>query len=591
MKASSVLTVPVLECSVVSLDMNLFSSSFGSDSAELIPELKRYLRIDNITLTSASPRTCRPDDEFEREDGEIDPRSSKWHESMLPASPGEEEESFKYLNVKEEIETRASFPPSTKPAQEFRAALKLNIEERRNAAASALGRPQVGAASSRGFSMTPAKFGLEEARLLVKQFESFECEWSTTDDEELEEGEISPSEGELEGGEFHPTWQQPEDEMKTATSLPPSAAERKEEYPFAGEYQGKNKSGLRRIHEVAEMKPVKDNKPPLDRGKGAELKRVKAEPWNAANEIECKGWMEGATNVRRAKEEPVDAAAPPQATLSNTVLNLPVSHLERKKLSQTEAFRQSDKQQELRHPEEKRADVSIDTSESVEEAVKIFRALAFHFQFEAKDGRRTSGKQPALMRAAGVMNENQLSLPGDIIGEIEGIEVGKRFSSRGEVSVTGLHRELLGGINVVVRKDAAGVETRIGTSVVFGIGDDYSDNEIGVGENDRCIYSGEGGLPSKTSKKGKDKKKLGLGLDRTPTFTDQTLTGGNLALMNSFHEKIPIRVIKGLRRGPDNRDNSKYVYAGLYQILDVLYERGKRGNMVYKFIISLPPKH
>ncbi|KAL2621117.1 hypothetical protein R1flu_001322 [Riccia fluitans] len=215
--------------------------------------------------------------------------------------------------------------------------------------------------------------------------------------------------------------------------------------------------------------------------------------------------------------------------------------------------------------------------EPVAETLKTFEALATHFQFLAREERRTKGRQNAIMRTASVMNANQLDLPGDIIGKIEGIDVGRRFSTRVQMSVTGLHRELFAGINVVAMRDSpGGLETKIATSVVFALGDRYPDNKIGLGRNGICIYSGEGGLPWRRER----------GLDGQLKYRDQSLTGRNRALFNSFTRNIPIRVIRGLQKGRDNMDHGKYVYDGLYQIVDCRYKVGERRNKVFIFALS-----
>ncbi|KAL2642097.1 hypothetical protein R1flu_009684 [Riccia fluitans] len=498
------------------------------------------------------------------------------------------------------------------------------------------GRAQEVGEKSQGTSLNPATFDWEEIQLLLRHLETtlqgvtatcFEDKCAA-DDEELEEGEINPDYSELEEGELDPDNSELEegeidasfsrpDEIRTEAFLPPSA-ERKENYVDGKKEResqgGVHSSSSQRIDDGAELKRVKEEPEDL------EMKRVKGKPLDTEEheDVEVKYVKERSLDAKKekqndggfslgslridegaimnpVKEESVDEV-PPQPIVTETVrtsdtrlLNFPM--FDREEESDGEGFSHSGKEQErLREkfgerPEEP-SHTSTPKSSAVADTLQIFEALVNHFQFDAKDSRRTSGRQPAIMRAAGVMNENNLILPGDIIGQIEGIEVGRRFSSRGEMSVLGLHRELLGGINVVVMKDSAdGVETRIGTSIVFGLGDDYPDNKFGLGENDLSIYSGEGGSPSR-KERDRNKVKITKGLDGSLKYTDQKLTGGNLALRKSFERKIPTRVIKGLKKGPDNMDNKKYVYDSMYQIQEVRFERGVRGNNVFKFFIS-----
>ncbi|KAL2642100.1 hypothetical protein R1flu_009687 [Riccia fluitans] len=579
----------------------------------------------------------------EVEEGDIGPRpperDEKWRRSLL-RDTGESRESFKYLCVNEESENRGVFSSGPKSVQEFAQIRPMKqepldaappptcVQMERRAQGTSLTLSQaclLAAGRSQATFLSPSAFDREETRLLQRRLETLKQgvtanylqENFTADDNELEDGEIGPYDTELEEAETDAKSSEP-DEMRTEAFLPPSAGlkemsgGRKE-----SESEGGHSLSSPRTDEGAGLKRVKKEPLEAKEGEDVDMKRFKERALDVKNERVSKCGlssislrMDKGVKMKPVKEEPVDVVPPP-ATVTEAVtlfdkvsLNLPI--LDDGKEPYGETFRQRGKRQEC-FTHEKQHEESSDNSTSkpspVVETLKIFAALEKHFQYEAKDSRRTSGKQPAIMRAAGVMNENNLSLPGDIIGEIEGIEVGRRFSSRGEVSVIGLHRELQKGINVVVMKDSAhDLQTTIGTSIVFGLGDKYPDNKIGLGENDVSIYSGEGGRPSK-KKRDRNKDRNAKGLDESPRYTDQKLTGGNLALVNSFKLKIPIRVIKGLhkgsgirkgirkglRKGLHNSDNKKYVYDGLYQIIDVQYQRGVHGNNVYKFFISRLP--
>jgi hypothetical protein len=107
---------------------------------------------------------------------------------------------------------------------------------------------------------------------------------------------------------------------------------------------------------------------------------------------------------------------------------------------------------------------------------------------------------------------NQSASNVDMIGEIEGVIEGQIFENRRELHDANVHRGLMRGIGAR------------GESIVLSGG--YADDKD---YGDEIIYTGEGGRDSST------------GLQ----VSDQTLTGGNLALYNHYREGNPIRVSRG----------------------------------------------
>ena len=116
------------------------------------------------------------------------------------------------------------------------------------------------------------------------------------------------------------------------------------------------------------------------------------------------------------------------------------------------------------------------------------------------------------------------------IGHAGAVE-GQLFASREEIRQAGLHRHQQRGIS--------GTATEPAESIVLSGG--YVD-DIDLG--DEVIYTGEGGRDANTGQQ----------------IADQTMTGGNAALVNSHLEGAPVRVFR--RTGTAN----DYRYDGLYYV-------------------------
>ena len=148
---------------------------------------------------------------------------------------------------------------------------------------------------------------------------------------------------------------------------------------------------------------------------------------------------------------------------------------------------------------------------------------------------------------------NQSASNVDMIGEIEGVIEGQIFENRRELHDANVHRGLMRGIGAR------------GESIVLSGG--YADDKD---YGDEIIYTGEGGRDSST------------GLQ----VSDQTLTGGNLALYNHYREGNPIRVSRGSNADSSYAPPSGYKYGGLYRIENVWSDIGRDGHKIwrYKFI-------
>lgn len=68
----------------------------------------------------------------------------------------------------------------------------------------------------------------------------------------------------------------------------------------------------------------------------------------------------------------------------------------------------------------------------------------------------------------------------------------------------------------------------------------------------------------------------------------QELTRGNEALRNSFKNCTPVRVIRG-QKDASSLNGECYTYLGLYHIVEMRYEAGMQGMLVYKFVLRRLP--
>lgn len=138
-------------------------------------------------------------------------------------------------------------------------------------------------------------------------------------------------------------------------------------------------------------------------------------------------------------------------------------------------------------------------------------------------------------------------------GHLLHVPIGSTFNSYEEMNAVGVHRSNGSGIS--------GREDEGADSVV--VSDGYEDDEDNGSE---IIYTGHGGNVS-----GKQVR-------------DQVLKRGNLALVRSQLEGLPVRVIRGPHKGSSYAPTeSKYRYDGLFRVESHWHQVGKSGFKVWRF--------
>ncbi len=141
-----------------------------------------------------------------------------------------------------------------------------------------------------------------------------------------------------------------------------------------------------------------------------------------------------------------------------------------------------------------------------------------------------------------------------IFGHIPGYREGYEFSSRQDLSASGVHPPRQAGISGSQREGADSI-------VLSG---KYEDDED---HGDLLIYTGYGGRDRESGKQ----------------VTDQELVRNNLALALSCQRGLPVRVIRGGDiRNPFAPDEG-YRYDGLFRVEDYWREKGKSGYTVWRF--------
>ena len=139
-------------------------------------------------------------------------------------------------------------------------------------------------------------------------------------------------------------------------------------------------------------------------------------------------------------------------------------------------------------------------------------------------------------------------------GEPANIPIGMVFENRRAVYNAGLHRYLMNGIS--------GSSKEAADAIVLSGG--YEDDQD---YDDLIIYTGEGGNDPKTKKQ----------------VADQPMTGGNLALVKSLMNGIPVRVIRGAHHKSRFSPAQGYCYAGLYAIDAYWQEVGRSGYRIWRY--------
>jgi putative restriction endonuclease len=139
-----------------------------------------------------------------------------------------------------------------------------------------------------------------------------------------------------------------------------------------------------------------------------------------------------------------------------------------------------------------------------------------------------------------------------LFGEIYGIEEGHWFKDRKEMMPTSFHRRWGSGI------DGNGKE---GASAIVLSGGYEDDLDLG----DEIIYTVAGGNDVNSKRQ---------------TSDQNWQKPANAALLKSFNEGLPVRVIRGYKHKSKWSPSSGYNYAGLYSIVDAWIEQGKSGYKI-----------
>ncbi|CAK9202226.1 unnamed protein product [Sphagnum troendelagicum] len=212
------------------------------------------------------------------------------------------------------------------------------------------------------------------------------------------------------------------------------------------------------------------------------------------------------------------------------------------------------------------------------ERQKVIQAL-YTFEELRSQLREAEGRRVAKGRAEGIACRERPDLKActemrlrglqvnsnEYIGNVPGVCVGDRFWYRIEMVVIGLHKQLEAGIAFISRmKSCSGIS--VATSIVMKhSGNPYRDDRD---DGELITYTGQGGLSNRSG--------------AAHSVADQVLTRGNEALKNSYEGHLPIRVIRG-EKDKRSPTGDVYTYIGLYHILQMRYEPGKDGNLVYMF--------
>lgn len=154
------------------------------------------------------------------------------------------------------------------------------------------------------------------------------------------------------------------------------------------------------------------------------------------------------------------------------------------------------------------------------------------------------------------------------IGAAPGVEVGDIFFFRMELCLVGIHSPSMAGIDYMGGNKNSEDEPLAVSIVSSGGYEDYAEDA------DVLVYSGQGGNAGSGRK---DKE-----------ITDQKLERGNLALERSLHRANNVRVIRGIK-DMANPTGKIYVYDGLYKIHESWTEKGKGGNIVFKYKLVRSP--
>lgn len=141
-----------------------------------------------------------------------------------------------------------------------------------------------------------------------------------------------------------------------------------------------------------------------------------------------------------------------------------------------------------------------------------------------------------------------------VIGDVLNVEVGQGFSTRRQAHEAGVHRPLQAGI--------CGTKKAGAESIVVSGG--YKDDED---YGDVIVYTGHGGQDSSGNQ-----------------VSDQSLDdSGNAALVTSYLEGLPVRVLRGYQGGAPYAPAAGYRYDGLYRVTSYGSKLGIDGFLIWQF--------
>ena len=141
-----------------------------------------------------------------------------------------------------------------------------------------------------------------------------------------------------------------------------------------------------------------------------------------------------------------------------------------------------------------------------------------------------------------------------VFGNIAGVKIGQIFENRRALHDAGVHRPLQSGIQGRSKEGAC--------SIVLSGG--YEDDEDYL---DEILYTGDSGRDPTTGKQVENQRK----------------SPGNLGLIVSCKENLPVRVVRGsqIEYGPENG----YRFDGLYYVKSYHYVEGKEGFFLWRYVL------
>ncbi|GAB4819795.1 hypothetical protein N2152v2_006841 [Parachlorella kessleri] len=155
-----------------------------------------------------------------------------------------------------------------------------------------------------------------------------------------------------------------------------------------------------------------------------------------------------------------------------------------------------------------------------------------------------------------------------LVGFVPGIAVNDGFYSRSELSVVGMHAPPLAGIYYAgAGQGGKGVPPFAVSVVAAGCYEDDGDH------GEEMVYTGEGGNNLLGDKK---------------QIADQKMVRGNLALVGNILLGLPVRVVRK-NADPKAPYGCVLVFDGLYDVVEYWSEKGKAGNLIYRYRLTRRP--